>query len=70
MASLYKRGNQFWVSYYIEDTQVKKSLRTTNERVAQYKFKQIEYELSLGELGLASKLPLPAIGKGPFQVKS
>jgi len=61
MASLYKRGNKFWVSYYVDDTQVKKSLNTVNERVAQNKVKQIEYELSLGELGLASKLPLPTI---------
>ena len=58
MASLYKRGNKFWVSYYVDDTQVKKSLNTVNDRVTRNKVKQIEYELSLGELGLASKLPL------------
>jgi len=61
MASLYKRKNQFWVSYYIGESQVKKSLRTTNERVARDKFKKLEYELALGELHLASKLPVPTI---------
>ena len=61
MASIYKRGKQFWVSYYIGNTQIKKTLKTTNERIARNKLKKIEYELALGELGVASKLPLPAI---------
>ncbi|OQY07990.1 MAG: hypothetical protein B6I25_00510 [Planctomycetales bacterium 4572_13] len=61
MASIYKRGNQFWVSYYVGNTQVKKTLKTTNERIARNKLKKIEYELAIGELGVASKLPLTAI---------
>lgn len=61
MASIYKRGKQFWVSYYVGNTQIKKTLKTTNERVARNKLKKIEYELALGELSIASKLPLPII---------
>ena len=59
MASMYKRGKQFWVSYYINSKQCKKSLKTTNERVAKSKLKKLEYELALGDLNVASKLPLP-----------
>ena len=61
MACLYKRGKVFWASYYIDSQQFKKSLNTTNERVAKSKLKKIEYDLALGDLHVASKLPLPAI---------
>ena len=60
MASLNKRGKRFWVSYYLDGRRVRKPLNTDNERVARSKLKQIEYELALGELHVASKLPLPA----------
>jgi len=50
MACLYKRGKWYWVSYYVNGKQIKKSLHTKNERVARSKVKQIEYELSIGEL--------------------
>ena len=58
MASIYKRGNNFWISYYINNEQVKKSLGTSNERVARSKLKKLEYELAPGDLHVASKLPL------------
>lgn len=61
MASMYKRGKQFWISYYINNEQIKKSLKTTNERIAKSKLKKLEYELALGDLNVASKLPLPVI---------
>jgi integrase len=61
MACLYKRGRIYWISYYIDDKQFKKSLNTTNERVARNKLKKIEYDLALGDLHVASKLPLPSI---------
>jgi len=61
MASIYKRGTNFWVSYYINNKQIKKSLGTSNERVARSKLKKLEYELALGDLHVASKLPLPVI---------
>jgi hypothetical protein len=34
---MYKRGKQFWISYYVNGKQVKKSLKTKNERVAKRK---------------------------------
>ena len=34
MAHLYKRGHQFWISYYLSGKLVQKSLKTKNERVA------------------------------------
>jgi hypothetical protein len=40
------------------DGTVKQSLRTSNERMALAKKKRIEYELSLGDLQMASQLPL------------
>jgi len=61
MACLYKRGRIYWISYYIDDKQFKKSLNTTNERVARSKLKKIEYDLALGDLHVASKLPLQSI---------
>ena len=61
MASVYKRGNNFWVSYYVNNRQIKRSLGTSNERVARSKLKKLEYELALGDLHVATKLPLPAI---------
>jgi integrase len=61
MASLYKRGKKYWATYYVNGEQIKKSLETADERVAKNKFKKIEYELAIGELEVASKLPLPMI---------
>ncbi|HNQ22506.1 MAG TPA: site-specific integrase [Phycisphaerae bacterium] len=58
MASLYKRGEWFWIAYYANGQHVQKSLGTTNERVAKEKKKRIEYELSIGELQAASRLPI------------
>ena len=61
MACLYKRGRIFWISYYVDDKQFKKSLNTTIERVAKSKLKRIEYDLALGDLHVASKLPLTSV---------
>jgi len=61
VASLYKRRKKFWISYYLDGKLVQKSLKTDNERVARAKKKKIEYELSIGDLHLATQLPLPAI---------
>jgi integrase len=61
MASIYKRGSQFWISFYLNGKLVQKSLKTKNERVALAKKKRLEYELSLGDLHVASKIPLPVI---------
>ena len=61
MASLFKRRKQYWVSYYLDGVHVRKSLRTDIERVARSKLKQLDYELAIGDLHLASRLPLPVI---------
>ena len=61
MASLRKRGGQFWISYNFEGKRYRKPLGTNNERVAKSKLKQLEYELALGELQVASRLPLKTI---------
>lgn len=61
MASLFKRRKQYWVSYYINGVQVRRSLQTTSMRVARDKLKQIEYELATGDLQLSSELPLPEV---------
>ncbi len=58
MASLYKRGNYFWVSYWVNNQQFQKSLRTKHERVAREKLKRLEYELAIGDLQLSSRLPI------------
>ena len=39
MACIYRRGNRFWISYYVGAKQIKKSLGTDNERVARSKLK-------------------------------
>ena len=61
MACLYKRRKQYWISYYLNGRQFKKSLHTDNERVARDKLRKLEYELSIGDLPQASRLPLPAL---------
>lgn len=61
MACLYKRRNQYWVSYYLNDKQLQKSLKTDNYKVAISKKKKLEYELSIGDLHLASEIPLAVI---------
>ena len=61
MACLYKRRKQYWASYYLNGCQVQKSLHTDNERVARDKLRKLEYELSIGDLPQASRLPLPAL---------
>lgn len=61
VACLYKRKNVFWASYYLDGKQVKKSLQTSDERTAKNKFRKLEYELTSGELQLASKMPLEEI---------
>ncbi len=61
MACLYRRGERFWIAYYLNGRLIQKSLRTAIERVARDKKRKIEYELAVGDLQVVSKLPLPAI---------
>jgi len=61
MAHLYKRRRQFWICYYVNGQRVQESLKTDNERIARDKKRKIEYELSLGDLHVTSRLPLPVV---------
>ena len=61
MAHLYKRGRQYWISYYVSGDLVQRSLRTADGRIARAKKRQLEHDLALGDLHVASKTPLPSI---------
>ncbi|NOZ55515.1 MAG: hypothetical protein GXO73_01835 [Calditrichaeota bacterium] len=61
MASLFKRRKQYWVSFYLDGKHVRRSLKTTTEKVAKAKVRRIEYELEIGDLQMASKLHLATI---------
>jgi len=61
MACLYKRKGRYWIAYRVGGRRIQKSLRTTNAGIAREKKRKIEYELAVGDLQMASKLPLPAI---------
>ena len=58
MASIYKRGNVWWIHYLIAGKSVSKSLRTTNERVAREKKRQLEALDVTGQLLRPSKTPI------------
>ena len=61
MASLFKRKSQYWVSFYQDGRHIRKSLHTRDARVAKSKLKKLEYELAIGDIHIASKLPLSTI---------
>lgn len=61
MASIYKRGNFYWISYWVNNQQSQKSLHTKNERVAHDKLKRLEYELAIGDLQQSSRLPIRTV---------
>ena len=61
MASLYKRGKRYWIGYTLNGERVDRSLFTDNLRVARDKKRKIEYELAIGDLEQASRLPLLAV---------
>jgi hypothetical protein len=61
MASLYKRGDRYWIGYYRDGEHVNQSLHTTSLKVAREEKRKIEYELAIGDLQPNSKLPLPKI---------
>lgn len=58
MAHLYKRRNKYWICYYVRGEKIQKSLQTDNDRIAREKKRKIEYDLSIGNLHIASQLPL------------
>jgi integrase len=58
MASLYKRGRMYWISFRINGKLVQRSLKTDNYRAAKQKVQKIEYELAIGDLRQTSRTPL------------
>ena len=48
MASLKKRGNCYWIQYYVGTKQVRKSLNTASRQIAKDKKAKIEVELARG----------------------
>lgn len=61
MASLYRREEWFWIAYYANGEHVQRALGTNDKRIAKEKKKHIEYELSIGELQAASRLPIGTV---------
>lgn len=57
MASLYKRGNIWWVCYMDNGRKFDKSLKTREKKIAQYRKNQIENKIAEGE----SPLPNSAV---------
>ena len=47
MASIYKRGNTWWIAYYVEGktAPVRRSLKTTNKRIAEREKQAVEADL-------------------------
>ena len=64
MAGLYRRNKRFWICYHVNGEQIRQPLHTSNERVALARKRQIEYELAIGDLHVASQLPLHTILQG------
>ena len=61
MASIYRRGQTYWVHYYVNGKSVSKSLKTKSERVAQAKRKQLEALEVLDQLPQPSDTPIVAV---------
>jgi len=61
MACLFKRGKKFWISFRINGKLLQRSLKTDDRRIAREKIRQLEYELSRGELQNVSRTLLPNI---------
>ena len=61
MASVYRRGKMWWLCYRSGGKLVRKSLGTTNAKIAKDKLKETEYLLATKRLGLPSKTPLAEI---------
>jgi len=58
MASIYKRGNVWWIHYHVAGKSVCRSLRTTSQRVAEDKKKRLEALEVTDQLGQPSSTPI------------
>ncbi len=61
MASIYRRGDVWWVKFHLKGLRVQQSLNTTHERVAQARKSQIEYRLATGTLVMPSETPVAGL---------
>ena len=61
MASIFKRGNVWWIHYYVANRSVCRSLHTTHERVALQRKKKYEALDALEQLTTPSKIPIKMI---------
>jgi len=58
MASIYKRGDVWWIQYRVGGRNVQRSLDTESEQLAKLKLKQMEGLHASGQLGLPSRTPI------------
>jgi hypothetical protein len=58
MASIYKRGRVWWIHYIVAGKSVCRSLKTTSERVALEKKKQLEALQVTDQLVRPSSIPI------------
>ena len=58
MASIYRKGNVWWIKFYLDGQSTQQSLQTSNKRVALYKKRQLEYQLATQGMVLPSRTPL------------
>jgi integrase len=61
MATIYKRGNNWWISYCVGGKRRRESLETSDQRIAKQKLRKLEYKQTTGDLELPSTTPI-----GPF----
>ena len=61
MASIFKRGNVWWIHYYVANRSVCRSLHTTHERVALQRKTKYEALDALEQLSTPSKIPIKMI---------
>ncbi len=58
MASIFKRGKTWYISYIdLSGRRIRRSLGTTNKKLAELKLKEIELALAKGKLGFAIDIP-------------
>lgn len=60
MASIFRRGQLWWIKYHLLGQRIQHSLHTSLQRVAEAKRREIEYRMSTGGLALPSDTPLPS----------
>ena len=64
MASIFKRGKIWYISYIdLSGKRIKRSLGTTSKKLAELKLKEVELALAKGKLGFAIDIPLGEFSK-------